>query len=100
MQSVQINTSPLLRNFATRMPDKRIQVSTKLGTQTLLRVDFPLATYPETSTQQLEFLLELISRTNPAALDLLSDVASRCIDDQRRAISNLMIDASATQARA
>lgn len=96
MQSSQINTSPLLRNFATRMPDKRIQVSTKLGTQTLVRVDFPPSTYPDNCDQQLVFLQDLILRANPEAFDLLRDVAARCIDDQRKAIGNLMRDASDT----
>lgn len=92
MQSVQIITSPLLRNFATRMPNERIQVSTKLGSQTLVRVDFLPASYPDSSEQQLDFLMELISSSSPGALDLLKDVAAKCVEDQRKAIGSLMAD--------
>ncbi|MCK1788668.1 hypothetical protein [Pseudomonas violetae] len=96
MQSIQINTSPLLRNFATLITPTSIQVSTKLGTQTLVRAEFTAANYPPTSEQQLQFLMELISRTNPGALDLLKDVASRCIHDQQRAIGSLIGNGSGT----
>ncbi|MBM5458927.1 hypothetical protein H8F21_15275 [Pseudomonas sp. P66] len=96
MRSSQINTSPLLRNFATLITTTSIQVSTKLGSQTVLRAEFSPSTYPDNADQQLMFLSELIARTNPGALDLLKDVAERCIDDQRKAIANLMGSGSAT----
>ncbi|WP_137188005.1 hypothetical protein [Pseudomonas asiatica] len=99
MPSIQVNTSPLLRNFATLISDTSIQVSTKLGTQTVLRAEFPPATYPATSDLQLQFLIDLIDRTNPGALALLKDVAQQCIDDQRRAIANLMIDGPGPSSR-
>nr|WP_011923267.1 hypothetical protein [Pseudomonas fluorescens]CAM96501.1 hypothetical protein pQBR0469 [Pseudomonas fluorescens SBW25] len=90
MPSVQINTSPLLRNFATLMPNTCIQVTTKMGPQTLLRAEFPPADYPVDSDQQLQFLLDLIATSNPGALDLIHEVASRCVEDQRTAIGNLL----------
>ncbi|OEC65663.1 hypothetical protein PVE_R2G0236 [Pseudomonas veronii 1YdBTEX2] len=95
MPSVQINTSPLLRNFATLMPNTRIQVTTKIGPQTLLKTEFPPDEYPVDSELQLKFLLDLIATSNPGALDLIREVASRCVEDQRTAIGDLLRSATA-----
>lgn len=90
MPSVQINTSPLLRNFATLMPNACIQVTTKMGPQTLLKAEFPPDEYPVDSDLQLQFLLDLIAASNPVVLDLIREVASRCVEDQRKAIGDLL----------
>ena len=96
MQSLQIQTAPLIRNFATRIDDACIQVTTKLGTQTLVRAEFERSTFPTESEQQMSFLKELIGRTSPGAIDLLQDVAARCIEDQCAAVRKLISHGSGT----
>ena len=88
--SIQIHTAPLIRNFATLLDDASIQVTTKLGTQTLVRAAFKSTTFPSDSEQQLNFLKELIDRASPGAIDLLQEVAGRCLEDQLAAVRQLM----------
>ena len=84
--SIQIHTAPLIRNFATLLDDASIQVTTKLGTQTLVRAAFKCTTFPSESDQQLSFLKEQVDRANPGAIDLLQGVAGRCLEDQLTAV--------------
>lgn len=97
MQSIQINTAPLIRNFATQIDDGCIQVTTKLGTQTLVRAAFARSTFPSEADLQPAFLADLISRTSPGGVALLKDIAERCIEDQCTAIRQLLGDGSATR---
>lgn len=90
MNSAQVQTSPTLRNFATRISETNIQVTTKLGGQTLVRANFPPSSYPEEAERQLEFLHQLITQTNPGALDFLQEVAGRCLEDTRTALSKIL----------
>ncbi|WP_440788512.1 hypothetical protein [Pseudomonas aeruginosa] len=46
MDSFQITTSPLLRQFATRLDPQTIQVTTKLGVATIIRADFDPVSFP------------------------------------------------------
>ncbi|MDF9779170.1 hypothetical protein [Pseudomonas baetica] len=97
MQSSQVRTSPLLRNFATRLDDTRIQVTTKLGSQTVVRADFIPSLFPSEANLQHDFLMDLALRANPGAIGILKDMADRCIDDQATAVREILDDASGTQ---
>lgn len=90
MVSVQIQTAPLVRNFAIPLAGSAVQVCTKLGPLTVMRATFDLKNYPIDAEEQRQFLTELVCRSNPAAIDLLQDTACRCIEDQQRAIEVLM----------
>jgi hypothetical protein len=96
MQSSQIRTSPLIRNFATRIDETCIQVTTKLGSQTVVRADFIPGTFPSESELQHDFLMDLIARENPHAIEILKDMAGRCIEDQATAIREILAVASGT----
>jgi hypothetical protein len=96
MQSSQVRTSPLIRNFATRLADTRIQVTTKLGSQTLARADFVPGTFPTDADLQHDFLMDLMVRVNPGAIGILKEMADRCIDDQAAAIREILEDGSGT----
>ncbi|MHC5195154.1 hypothetical protein ACYSUW_15465 [Pseudomonas frederiksbergensis] len=97
MQSSQVRTTPLLRNFATRLDDARIQVTTKLGSQTVVRADFIPTLFPSDAILQHDFLMELALRTNPGAIGILKDMADRCIDDQATAVREILEDGSGTR---
>jgi hypothetical protein len=97
MQSIQINTAPLIRNFATQIDNGRIQVTTKLGTQTLVRAAFARATFPSDVDLQTAFLADLVSRASPGATALLKDIAEQCIADQCAAVRQLISDDSGTR---
>lgn len=97
MQSIQINTAPLIRNFATQIDNGRIQVTTKLGTQTLVRAAFARATFPSDEDLQTAFLADLVSRASPGATALLKDIAEQCIADQCAAVRQLISDGSGTR---
>ncbi|MGP0171057.1 hypothetical protein ACSVIJ_04165 [Pseudomonas sp. NCHU5208] len=88
--SIQIHTAPLIRNFATLLDDASIQVTTKLGTETLVRAEFKCTTFPSDTNQQLNFLKEQVDRANPGAIDLLRGVAGRCLEDQLDAVRQLI----------
>lgn len=96
MQSSQVRTSPLIRNFATRIGETCIQVTTKLGSQTVVRADFIPGEFPTDSVLQHDFLMELIERVNPNAISLLKDMADRCIQDQAVAVREILAVASGT----
>lgn len=90
MQSAQVSTAPLVRNFAIVMPDARIQVCTKLGSITLVRADFPSTSYPTDDELQRSFLTSLMAQANPQALGILNGVAAACIKGQQQAIQKVM----------
>ncbi|MBM3105682.1 hypothetical protein IIE18_11075 [Pseudomonas sp. V1] len=86
MASIQISTSPLLRQFATRIDPQTIQLTTKLGVATIIRADFAPDAFPSDVDLQADFLRDLITRANPGALDLLEQSINQCLGDQARAI--------------
>ena len=90
MNSYQIHTAPLVRNFATRIDESCVQVTTKLGTQTLVRANFMSSSFPDEVEGQIDFLQQLIRASNPGALDLLQEVAVRCLEDARSAVATLL----------
>lgn len=55
MDSFQITTSPLLRQFATRLDPQTIQVTTKLGVATIIRADFDPVSFPADEDLQEDF---------------------------------------------
>lgn len=89
MKSSQIATSPILRQFAVQLGSS-IEVSTKLGKQTLIRTSFGMDDFPTDSELQLAFLKNLISKANPGALDILEANASRCLEDQVAAVRKVI----------
>lgn len=90
MTSSQILTTTLLRQYATSCPGDRIQVSTKLGTVTLVRADFPQANFPTDEVLQAAFLRDLMEQANPCALSVLKGSAGQCLEDQARAVRQVI----------
>ncbi|AGL46122.1 MULTISPECIES: hypothetical protein [Pseudomonas] len=90
MDSFQITTSPLLRQFATRLDPRTIQVTTKLGVATIIRADFDPVSFPADEDLQEDFLRDLINRANPGALELLNQSLGKCLGDQAKAIRQVL----------
>lgn len=90
MDSFQISTSPLLRQFATRLDPHTIQVTTKLGVATIIRADFDQKAFPSDQDLQEDFLRDLISRANPGASHLLDQSFDKCLGDQAKAVREVL----------
>lgn len=90
MDSFQISTSPLLRQFATRLDPQTIQVTTKLGVATIIRADFDQKAVPSDQDLQEDFLRDLISRANPGASHLLDQSFDKCLGDQAKAVREVL----------
>ncbi|HHH9441227.1 TPA: hypothetical protein ACP32N_003164 [Pseudomonas aeruginosa] len=90
MDSIQITTSPLLRQFATRIDLHTIQVTTKLGVATIIRADFDQGAFPSDQDLQEDFLRDLISRANPGAPVLLNQSFDKCLGDQAKAVREML----------
>ncbi len=90
MKSVQIITSPLLRQFAVETQPKVIEVTSKLGNTTISRTSFSADDFPSAQAEQESFLMDSLMRQTPHALQILSDKAGKCISDQAKAVSMLI----------
>lgn len=85
MSTAQVRSISALRQFAIRA-GSQIEVSTKLGPQTLLRARFDEADFPSNEELQASFLRSLIARVTPGALAVLNENAGSCLEDQARAV--------------
>jgi len=85
MSIAQIRSPSALRQFAIRA-GAQIEVSTKLGPQTLLRARFDEVDFPSDEELQASFLRSLIARVTPGALAVLDENAGSCLEDQARAV--------------
>ena len=90
MDSFQISTSPLLRQFATRLDPQTIQVTKKLGVAPIIRADFDKKEFPSDQDLQEDFLRDLISRANPGASHLLDQSFDKCLGDQAKAVREVL----------
>ena len=88
--SFQIRTTALLRQFATAIGPDMIEVSTKLGPQTLCRATFAIVEYPTESEQREVFLQSLALRANPEYPTILKDKVNLCIEGQAQAVEQLL----------
>lgn len=91
MTSVQVMTTPLLRQFATKMDTGFIEVATKLGPSTISRSTFAQADYPSDESLRRAFLMELVHHSNPLAAAILKGAMAACIADQAVAIEKVLL---------
>lgn len=89
MTSVQVITTPLLRQYATTLDEGIIEVATKLGTTTVSRSSFSIVDYPASAEDRKGFLRGLLNG-NPAALAVLQGVAEKCLSDQMVAVQRVI----------
>jgi hypothetical protein len=88
--SIQIRTSPLLRQFATEIRPGMIEVTTKLGPETLSRATFATVDYPSELDQREPFLRTLALRANPQFPGILQDKVDLCIEGQAQAVQQVL----------
>lgn len=88
--SSQIRTTPLLRQFALVLADGIIEVTTKLGPQTLSRATFSTIEYPASKDERAPFLEALAIKANPQLHSILQDQTSLCIADQVQAVEKVL----------
>ncbi|MAG65023.1 MAG: hypothetical protein CMK74_04010 [Pseudomonadales bacterium] len=94
-KSIQITTSPLLKQFAVETQPKVIEVTSKLGNTTLSRTTFSADDFPSSQEGRESFLMDSLRVHSPKALEILSGRAEECISDQARAVAMLIGDAVA-----
>lgn len=90
MHIQQINTSAVLRQFATLFGNDLVEVKTKLGPMTVVSASFNLNDFPDDEEIQIEFLKSLSQKANPEASAVLGASADKCIQDQTVAVRNLL----------
>lgn len=88
--SKQVITGPTLRQFATVVEDDDLVVTSKLGPSTVSRVRFKRLAYPATSSEQAVFLKALVLTEYPVAMTILGKMFEQCIEDQAKAINQLL----------
>lgn len=88
--SFQIRTTPLLRQFATEIGPGMIEVTTKLGPETLSRATFASVEYPAELDQREPFLRTLALRANPQYPTILKDKVDLCIEGQAQAVEQVL----------
>lgn len=91
MSSKQVQTTSLLRQFATEMGDGEIAVTSKLGINTLSRVRFKQIDYPSVEADQVTFLRCLVTSEFPNAGLVLDGMFEQCLLDQAKAVSTLLL---------
>jgi hypothetical protein len=89
-KSIQVITSPLLRQFAVETQPRVIEVTSKLGNTTISRTSFSADDFPASQAERELFLLETITQKTPKALDILSGKMRECISDQAKAVALLL----------
>lgn len=90
MPSVQVITTPLLRQYATTLDDGMIEIATKLGSTTVSRSSFSIVEYPSSAEDRKDFLMGLLLDGNPAALAVLQGSAEKCLNDQMTAVQRVI----------
>lgn len=90
MTSVQVITTPLLRQYATTLDDGMIEIATKLGSTTVSRSSFSVVNYPASAEDRMDFLRGLLLNANPTALTVLQGVAEKCLSDQMEAVQRVI----------
>tara|TARA_R110002124_G_scaffold128157_10_gene288644 strand:+ start:18154 stop:18456 length:303 start_codon:yes stop_codon:yes gene_type:complete len=90
MSSTQITTTALLKQFATYVESDEVTITSKLGTSTVSRVRFKRLSYPSSHNDQECFIRSLIEADYPKAQQTLQGMYDKCINDQMRAINNLL----------
>lgn len=90
MRSVQIITSPVLRQFATIVGEGELAVTTKLGSSTVSRVKFKRMDFPSNPGEQVKFIQGRIANEYPTAETMLAGMFMRCIEDQIGAVNQLI----------
>ncbi|WP_063340845.1 MULTISPECIES: hypothetical protein [Pseudomonas] len=88
--SSQVRTTPLLRQFALVHADGMIEVTTKLGPQTLSRATFATIEYPARREDREPFLEALAIEANPQFPAILKEQVRICISDQAQAVENVL----------
>jgi len=86
----QVRTTPLLRQFAVALSDGMIEITTKLGPQTLSRATFATVEYPPHKEDREPFLQALAIKANPQFSMILKDQMTLCIADQAQAVENIL----------
>jgi hypothetical protein len=89
MPTAKVLTSPVLRQFAV-MSGSSIEVSTKLGPQTLVRATFDQNEFPSEEELQTSFLNTLVRKACPGALNILEASALKCLEDQAAAVRKVI----------
>ncbi|WGK63390.1 hypothetical protein QAO71_17770 (plasmid) [Halopseudomonas sp. SMJS2] len=89
-KSIQIITSPLLRQFAVETNPRVIEVISKLGNTTISRTSFCADDFPSSQEGRESFLMESMKNHTPKALEILSGKAGECISDQVKAVAMLI----------
>lgn len=89
-KSIQVRTTPLLRQFAIEVGDGMIEVTTKLGPQTLSRATFATVEYPVEPGLREPFLRSLALLANPQLPTILKDKVEICIADQVQAVERFL----------
>lgn len=89
-KSIQIITSPLLRQFAVETQPRVIEVTSKLGNTTVSRTSFSADEFPSSQEERESFLMESLMNLTPTALEILSGKAGECISDQAKAVAMLI----------
>jgi hypothetical protein len=90
MKSIQVTTSPLLKQFATVLSEDELALTSKLGTNTISRVRFKSLAFPADEAEQLNFVEELIDGQHPEAKGVLKGMFPACVRDQARAVRELL----------
>lgn len=64
-KSIQITTSPLLRQFAVETQPRVIEVTSKLGNTTVSRTSFSVDDFPSSQEARESFLMECLRVHTP-----------------------------------
>lgn len=88
--SIQVSTGPLLKQFATKVGEEEVALTSKLGTTTVSRVRFKRISYPRDLATQEDFVASLVDELSPSARQELNTQFEACISDQVKALNLLL----------